>query len=111
MFSENSLILFAQYNHLQSRDLLVATVAIGLGINIFYAVITNNRRCYSLGSVRMMERNFGRVTTQVILFVIGGVCLVLGAHLIIKANSNRKFSDVRRHTANEFDLHIASTVD
>lgn len=74
----------------QSRDLLVAAVAIGLGINILYALFTSNRRCYELSSVQSMERNFGRLTTQLILFFLGGLCVMMGAFLVAQTTIHRK---------------------
>ena len=74
----------------QSRDLLVAAVAIGLGVNILYAVFTNNRRCYELSSVQSMERSFGRAATQTILFCLGGLCVMMGAYLVVQSSGYRR---------------------
>ncbi len=79
------LATLAQYSENQPRDLLVALVAIGLGINIVYAAITENARCFELASVRMLERNVGRSQARYILIGVGSLCLFMGAWLVFQS--------------------------
>ena len=88
-------LLTAEISRFQSRDLLVATVAFGLGINIIYAVLTNNERCYRLSSVKMMERSFGRNMTRCLLFSVGGLCVLMGGYLVLQATGSRNKSAVQ----------------
>lgn len=81
----------AQLTPHQIRDLLVAVVAIGLGLSIFYVTLANYSKCVDLGSVRMVEQHFGRTTARMILLSIGGLCLVMGVYLVGQA-MNRKLS-------------------
>lgn len=85
-------VLFAQLSPHQSRDLLVAVVALGLGLSIFYVTLANYSKCLDLGTVRMIEQQFGRTTTRMLLLSIGGLCLVMGVYLAGQATLNRKFS-------------------
>ena len=88
-FLYDSLYL-AQSTDFQMRDLLVAMVSIGLGLNILYAVYSENGRCYELGSVRMLERSFGRTNTRIILCFVGGLCLLMGAYLVGQSVTNNR---------------------
>ncbi len=88
-------LLTADITRFQSRDLLVATIAVGLGINIIYAVLTNNERCYRLSSVKMMERSFGRNMTRCLLFSLGGLCVFMGGYLVLQAANSRNKSAVQ----------------
>ena len=87
---------------IQSRDLLVAVVAIGLGINIVYAVLTNNRRCYELTSVKTLEKTVGKLPAQLILCGVGGICLLMGGFLISQSFGHRK--NVATDSADEVHL-------
>ena len=101
--------LIAQSTDFAMRDLLVAFVSIGLGLNILYAVYTENGRCYQLGSVRMLERNFGRTNTRIILYCIGGLCLIMGAYLVSQAaGGQRKVVKTSRLASADLSMDLVS---
>lgn len=83
------LILVASSPLNPSRDILVAIIAIGLGLNICYAALTDNARCFELASVRAIERNLGRSQAKFILVGIGTLCVFLGA-LLVAQSMDRK---------------------
>lgn len=95
----NDLLLLAQHSVNQPRDLVVAVVAIGLGVNIIYTVICNRERCFQLSTVQMMEKNFGRGSATWILIGLGSLCVVLGIYLV--ANST-----IRKSTAGHMGLVV-----
>lgn len=76
-------VLLGIYSVNPARDWLVALVALGLGINIVYAVLTENDRCFELASIRALERRLGRMATRWILFGLGGLCILMAAYLIV----------------------------
>ena len=84
-----NLILLAYSPHNPSRDILVAVIAIGLGLNICYAALTENTRCFDLSSVRAIERNFGRGRAQFFLIGVGTFCIFLGALLFAQLNDRK----------------------
>ena len=93
----NEMLLFAEQVVNQPRDLVVALVAIGLGVNIIYTVLYNSERCFQLSTVQMMERNFGRNNAMLIVIGLGSLCIVMGLYLI--ANSTlRKATAANRGT-------------
>ncbi len=100
----------AQATDFQMRDLMVALISIGLGLNILYAVYSENGRCYELGSVRMLERKFGRSIARIILCCVGGVCLLMGAYLVGQASNDRKIvkTNVWPQSNVNFDLSSIS---
>ena len=76
----------------QMRDLLVALVSMGLGMCILHAVYTENARCHQLGSVRVLEGSLGRTNARIVLYCIGGLCLLMGSYLLYQASfQQRKF--------------------
>jgi len=81
-FDVADLSLLAQNSVNQSRDLVVALIAIGLGINIIYSVQCKRERCFQLSSVRMVERNLGRRSATLMLYGLGSLCVLLGIYLI-----------------------------
>lgn len=89
----SELLFVAQLSPHQCRDLLVAFVAIGLGLSIFYVTMTNYSRCIDLGSVRMIEQHFGRSTARTLLYLIGSLCLFMGLYLLAQVSLNRKLSE------------------
>ncbi len=80
-----NLILFAHSADNPSRDFLVAVIAIGLGLNIGYAALTENARCFDLASVRAIDRKLGRDYARFFLVGIGAVCIFLGTLLVAQA--------------------------
>lgn len=94
-----NLILFAQNTGNPSRDILVAIIAFGLGLNIFYAALTDNARCFELATVRTIERHFGRSPARFFLVGIGSVCVFLGAFLVAQS-TDRKSEVVQSETLN-----------
>ena len=91
----NEMLLFAEQVVNQPRDLVVALVAIGLGVNIIYTVLYNSERCFQLSTVQMMERNFGRNNAMLIVIGLGSLCIVMGLYLI--ANSTlRKATAIKQ---------------
>ena len=92
-------LLLAQDSINQPRDLFVALVAIGLGLNIIYTVICNSERCFQLSTVQMMERNFGRHNAKLMIIGLGSLCVVIGIYLaaqssLRKVSSNSGFGMV-----------------
>ena len=83
-------ILFAQFSPTQTRDLLVTLIAIGLGLNIVHAAVFNYSKCMELGSVQTMDASLGRPATRIILYCIGGLCLLMGVYLVGQATLQRK---------------------
>lgn len=87
----SQLVLLANYSENQARDLLVAVIAVGLGVSIIYASLTGNQRCFELGTVRSLERLFGKSAAPWILVAIGAGCLIIGAWLVVQSTTRRPF--------------------
>ena len=98
----NELLLLAQSSINQPRDLFVALVAIGLGLNIIYTVLFRKERCFEIATVQMMERNFGRGNARLILICLGSLCVVLGVYLAAQASLRKTAS---RNSSLEHQFH------
>ena len=101
-------LLLAQQTINQPRDLFVAMVAIGLGLNIVYTAVYNSEKCFQLSTVQMMERNFGRENARFILIGLGSFCVVLGIYLIAQSASRRT---VAQNLSEEREVDVPSQIE
>ena len=92
-FDFSEFLLLAEQTINQPRDLLVAIVAIGLGLNIVYTAIYNSERCFQSSTVQMLERNFGRENARIILVGLGLLCVFLGFYLVAQTTIRRTVSE------------------
>ncbi len=68
---------------MDERDLLVASISIGLGATIIYAMLSKAEWLFRLRTPQMLEQNLGRNRAKLVLASIASILILLGAHLII----------------------------
>ena len=90
------LALFAQ-NDMYQRDLLVAAIAVCLGLNLFYAALTNNQWMFELGSVSALNDTIGRTKTRFVIAFVGTSMIAVGGHLV--GNADKSFENGMRSKA------------
>ena len=90
-FDFHPILILANQLENHPRDLLVAVIAIGLGLSICHSVFTNNSRCFELGTVKTLDRAMGRTNTRMVLYGLGGLCFLMGIYLIAQVTVDRKY--------------------
>ncbi len=64
------------------RDLLVATIAIGLGLVMFVSAASDAKWLFEIRTPKYLSDQFGRNRARLILSGIGAVVILLGVYIL-----------------------------
>ncbi len=65
------------------RDLLVASVACGLGCLLIFSGCVNNERCFAMPTLYWLTARVGRTPARWIVSVAGVVMILMGCKIIV----------------------------
>ncbi|MEM7783574.1 MAG: hypothetical protein AAF939_19260 [Planctomycetota bacterium] len=79
------------------RDILVAFVAIGLGLILTYSAVQNQGRCLQFRAAQWVESNRGRSQARAFVGSVGAAMILIGIFLLIPS---RLFSKSPKNQSN-----------
>ena len=81
-----------------ARDLLVATVAIGLGAVLLFSALTNHSRTFEMRTPSYLTESLGRTRARWIVGTTGFVVLMLGAYILCSPWFTKSSAQLRNRT-------------